>query len=152
MRESWITLFASSLLAQTPVLQERPSILPLSLKRAVDIALAAEGNARVQLAEESVRQAQSRAAEARSALLPNFDATVSEQNQVRNLKALGLDFSSLPSIPGFHFPTVVGPFNVFDVRVSGAQNVFDFSAIRRFRPRKPGSTPPKPMRRALATR
>ncbi len=138
MRRIWIALFASSLLAQIPTLQERPSVLPLSLKRAVEIALAAEGNTRVQLAEESIRQAQSRAAEARSALLPNFDATVSEQNQVRNLKALGLDFSSLPSIPGFRFPTVVGPFNVFDVRVSGAQNVFDFSAIRRFQAAKTG--------------
>lgn len=117
---------------QTPALQERPAVLPLSLKRAVEIALAPEGNPRVQIADELIKQSQSRAAEARAALLPNFDASVSEQNQVRNLKTFGLDFSSIPAFPGFSFPTVVGPFNVFDVRVSGSQNVFDLSTIRRF--------------------
>jgi outer membrane protein len=113
---------------QTP-LTERPAILPLSLKRAVEIALSPEGNTRVQLAEESIRQAESKAAQARSALLPNFDASVTEQNQVRNLLAFGIQF---PTIPGFRFPEIVGPFNTFDVRVSGSQNVFDFSSIRRF--------------------
>src|SRR4029079_5594412 len=112
--------------------------LPLSLKRAVEIALAPEGNARVQLAEEAIKQAESRAVEARSALLPNFDASLSESNQVRNLKTFGLDFSSLPSIPGFKFPTGVGPFNVFDIRLSGTQNVFDFSSIRRFQSARVG--------------
>ncbi len=136
MRRLWIALLASQLFAQPNALQPRPSALPLSLKRAVEIALAPEGNSRVQLAEESIRQAESRALEARSALLPNFDASVSEQNVVRNLKALGLDFSALP--PGLHFPTVVGPFNVFDVRVSGTQNVFDFSSIRRFQAARTG--------------
>ena len=119
MQRLWIAFISLSLFAQeAPVLQQRPAVLPLSLKRAVEIALAPEGNARVQIADEFIHQAKARAAEARSALLPNFDASVSEQNQVRNLRALGIDFP-IP-IPGFNFPSVVGPFNVFDVRVSGS--------------------------------
>ncbi len=112
-----------------PALRERTAVLPLSLKRAVEIALAPEGNARVQIADELIHQAEARAAEARSALLPNFDASVSESNQTRNLRAFGIDF---PSIPGFVFPTATPPFNVFDIRVSGSQNVFDLPSIRRF--------------------
>src|ERR1017187_1746730 len=95
MRNLLIALFLPALYAQTQhALAERPAVLPLSLKRAVEIALSPEGNARVALADESIVVAQSQAAEARSALLPNFDASVSEQNAVRNLKALGLNFAS----------------------------------------------------------
>jgi outer membrane protein TolC len=120
---------AAAFAQSQPALRERPVVLPLSLKHAVEIALAPEGNARVQIADELVRQAEARAAQARSALLPNFDASVSESNQTRNLRAFGIDF---PSVPGFAFPTITPPFNVFDIRVSGSQNLFDFSSIRRF--------------------
>lgn len=104
--------------------------LQLTMKRAVEMALAPEGNARLQIAGEGVRQAQARSAQARAALLPNFDAAVSEQSLTRNLAAMGINVA-VP-IPGFRFPTRVGPFNVFDVRASGSQTIFDFSAIRRF--------------------
>ena len=49
--------------------------LELSLKQAIEMALAPDGNARVRLAQEAVRQAQSRSAQARAALLPNLDAS-----------------------------------------------------------------------------
>jgi outer membrane protein TolC len=107
--------------------------MPLSLKRAVEIALAPEGAARVRLAEETVHQASSRAAQARSALLPKFDASFSEANQTRNLRAFGLDF---PALSGFNFPAVVGPFDVIDLRVNATQTVFDFSAIKRWQSAK----------------
>src|SRR5579863_3796003 len=126
---SLILLIAGAGAAQTPPLHERPAVLPLGLKRAVEIALSPEGNTRVQLAEETIRQAESHAAQARSSLLPNFDASVTEQNQVVNLQAFGIQF---PTIPGFHFPEIVGPFNNFNARISGTQNIFDFSTIRRF--------------------
>jgi outer membrane protein len=137
MRRVWIALFGATLFAQTQpgALRERVPSMPLSLKRAVEIALAPEGNARVQIAQELIRQAESRAAQARSALLPNFESSVSYSNQTRNLRALGIE---CPAIPGFHFPTTVGPFNVFDVRVSGVQNIFDFSSIRRFQAARSG--------------
>ncbi len=135
MRRIWIIFCGAALWGQTPAakpLAERPSVLPLSLERAVEIALAPEGNARVQIAGELIRQSETRAVEARSALLPNFEGSVSEQSAVRNLAAVGIDFSSLSSMTGFHFPTLVGPFDVFDIRVSGSQSIFDFSAIRRY--------------------
>jgi outer membrane protein len=101
----------------------------LSLREAVDIALSPKGNARVQIAEESVRQAEARSAQARAALLPNIDSAASYQSQTRNLAAFGIRFDS--PIPGFSVPTFVGPFDVFDARVTATQAVFDLSAIRR---------------------
>jgi len=100
------------------------------MKQAVDMALAPDGNARVQLVQEAVKQAQSRNAQARAALLPNLDASVSEQNQTRNLAAMGIKIQ-LP-IPGFQFPELAGPYTLFDARASVTQSVFDFSAIRRY--------------------
>jgi len=112
--------------------------LQLSLKQAVDIALGPKGNAGVQIAEELIRQAQARAAQARAALLPNVDSSVSQQSQTRNLAAFGLRIN-LP-IPGFTFPTFVGPFNVFDARATASQTVFDLSSIRRFQASRAGIT------------
>jgi outer membrane protein TolC len=63
-------------------------------------------------------------------LLPNVDSTVTQQNTVRNLAAFGIRFQS--PIPNFAFPSIVGPFNVFDARVSATQTLFDLSAIRRY--------------------
>src|SRR5439155_23643594 len=110
--------------------QERP-VLQLSLRRAVEIATSPEGSARIQLATELARQAEARSKQARAALLPSLDASVSEQNMNRNLAAFGFSDVSFP-IPGFSFPSVVGPFNLFDARVSGSQSLFDFSSIRRY--------------------
>jgi outer membrane protein TolC len=104
--------------------------LELSLKRAVQLALAPDGNARVQLAEQFRRQARERSKQARSALLPNLWGSISLQNQTRNLAALGVRLE-VP-IPGIQFPELVGPFNTFDLRASVTQTIFDFSAIRRF--------------------
>jgi outer membrane protein TolC len=108
----------------------------LSMKRAVELATSPEGNANMQLAGETVKQAKARQAQARAALLPALDAAIAESNQTRNLAALGLRVT-LP-IPGFSFPAFVGPYNVFDARISGTQSVFDFSSIRRYQASKSG--------------
>jgi len=110
--------------------------LELSMKQAVQMALAPDGNARVRLAQEAVKQAQSRSAQARAALLPNLDASVSEQNQTRNLAAFGIKIN-IP-IPGFQFPELAGPFSVFDARASVTQTVFDFGSIRRYQAARTG--------------
>jgi hypothetical protein len=75
------------------------SQLELSLKQAVDLALAPQGNVRVQLAEELVRQAQARSAQSRAALLPNIESFVSQQNRTVNLAAFGIQI--VIPIPGF---------------------------------------------------
>ncbi len=113
-----------------------PQILRLSLNQAVGIALGPEGNTRVRLAQELIRQAQTRSAQARAALLPNVDSSVSQQSQTRNLAAFGIRIQ-LP-LPGFVFPTFVGPFNVFDARATATQSVFDFSSIKRYQASREG--------------
>lgn len=124
------------LLAAAGAVAAQPGPLQLSLRRAVDLALAPEGSARLQIAGEALRQAEARSTQARGALLPNLDAAVSYQNLTRNLEALGVRFEQ--PIPGFQFPKKVGPFNVFDARASGTQSVFDFSAIRRYQASRAG--------------
>lgn len=103
--------------------------VPLSLKQAVEIALAPDGNTRVRLAAQAVEQSKTRVAQARGALLPNIDGAVSGQNFTRNLRAFGISFPS--NIPGFSMPTVVGPITNFDARLSASMTVFDFSAWKR---------------------
>ena len=127
MRLVWVLLCTAPLVAQ-PV--------PLSLKRAVELAIAPEGNTRVRLTEEALKQAESRSAQSRAALLPDLSAAFTDQNLTRNLAAQGIQIS-VP-IPGFHFPEFVGPFSTMDARVSASQSVFDFSSIRRFQASKVG--------------
>jgi outer membrane protein len=107
------------------------------LKRAVEIAVSPEGNTNIQLTGEALKQAQARSAESRAALLPDLEASVTQQSRTENLAALGLDSVALP-IPGFHFPTFVGPFATFDARATATQSVFDFSSIRRYQASKVG--------------
>lgn len=116
-------------------LQTRPPVLQLSLKQAVELALAPEGSTRVKLAEEAMKQAESEANQSRAALLPDFESYFQEENETNNLKAYGFQFPNIP-IPGFTIPTFVGPFNVVDARASVNQTVFDFSAIRRYQASK----------------
>ncbi|MCY7389896.1 MAG: TolC family protein, partial [Burkholderiales bacterium] len=105
--------------------QDNSSRMALSMKQAVDLSLSAEGNARVQLAKELITLTNTRVAQSRAALLPNLDASLSEQNFTRNLKAFGVQIP----IPGF--PDVVGPISVFDARITASQTIFDFSALKR---------------------
>src|SRR5438309_6907273 len=95
-----------------PALAAAP--LELSLKRAVQLAVSREGSARVQLSTEALKQAESRSAQARSALLPDLGAGLTVRNQTLNLAAFGFRFTS--PIAGFNFPTFVGPFSTMDAR------------------------------------
>jgi outer membrane protein TolC len=105
--------------------------IPLSLKQAVEIALAPDGNARRRLAEEAIAQSRTRESQARAALLPNLDAAVTGQNFTRNLRAFGITFPS--NIPGFAAPEIVGPITNFDARLSASWTLFDFAAWKRLR-------------------
>jgi outer membrane protein TolC len=116
-------------------LQNRPPVLELTLKQAIEIALAPEGSTRVQLAEEALKQAHTREAQSRAALLPDFEGYLTEQNEVSNLRAVGLTFPSIAAL-GFQVPSIVGPFDVFDVRAQVNQTVFDLSTIRRYQASK----------------
>lgn len=108
--------------------QESGSKMALSLDKSIEIALAPDGNAKVQLAAEAVRQAQARKAQALSVLLPNFDASWSARSFTQSLATFGLQIQ----VPGFTIPSFVGPVDVYDLRASGTQSVFNLSAIRKF--------------------
>jgi outer membrane protein TolC len=110
--------------------------IQLSLKRAVEVAVSPEGNTKIQLSGEALKQAQSRSAEARATLLPDLEASLTGRNQTENLEAMGIHIT-LP-IPGFQFPTFVGPFTTMDARATVTQSVFDFSSIKRFQASKVG--------------
>jgi len=143
MTKYWIrpiltALWPALVLAQSAPEQPAESrpVLRLSLKQAVEIALAPEGNTRVQLAQELIRQAQTRSAQARAALLPSIESSMAQQNQTRNLAAFGIQIS-LP-LPGFQFPERVGPFSTFDLRATASQSIFDLGSIRRFQASRAG--------------
>lgn len=80
---------------------------------------------------QAVRQSRGQARVARSFLLPNLSANISETAEQINLRAQGFRVS-VP-IAGFSFPTVVGPFNFFDVRASLSQTVFDLTTWNNYR-------------------
>lgn len=111
------------------------SSLPLTLKRAVEIALAPEGSPRVAMAEESIKEAEERQAESRGAFLPDIESSLSDRRQTANLHAFGFTFSLPPGL-GFSIPNIVGPFSVFDARATASQTVFDFSTIRKYQASK----------------
>ena len=108
-------------------------VMDLSLRRAVEIALAPDGNVRAQLAEESIRQTEARSQEARAALLPNLDGSFGLRSQTQNLAAFGFTF---PSLPGISIPSFVGPFTVFDARLTASMNLFDYASLKRYRASK----------------
>jgi outer membrane protein TolC len=116
----------------TPSVAKVPFSGRLSLREAVDRAL--EFNLGAVGLTQAVRQARGQTKVARSALLPNLNASLSETVQQTNLQALGVRFN-VP-IPGFSAPTIVGPFNYFDLRASLSQTVWDLTARDNYRATK----------------
>src|SRR5208283_1896968 len=135
MKVAWILLLAMPALARAA--DTEPAPVELTLKHAVEVAISAQGNTNIQLSGEALKQAQSRALQARSALLPDLEGAFNDRNQTVNLAAEGLTNIKLP-VPGFTFPDLVGPFSTMDARLSIQQSVFDFSSIRRFQASKIG--------------
>ena len=82
----------------------------------------------------AMRQAHGQTLVARSALMPNVNGSLSESVQQVNLRADGLRISS--PIPGFGIPSIVGPFNYFDLRARLTQTVADMTAWNNYRSAK----------------
>lgn len=101
----------------------------LSLREAVGRAL--EYNLGTEGLTQAMRQARGQARVARSALLPNLNGYLRETVEQENLAALGLRIH-IP-IPGLTFPTIVGPFNYFDLRATLTQTVADLTALNNYR-------------------
>ncbi len=106
--------------------QVPPAPTRLTLAQAVTRALS-DGTA-ARLAETRLEGSRATALEARAGILPRLDGSVQDLNEVLNLKTFGL------TLPGF--PSVVGPFNVFDAHLAASYNVIDFAARRRYQAAK----------------
>jgi outer membrane protein TolC len=99
---------------------------PLTLNLEAALSMGLNNNLGAISQAQSVRQAEGQHRTARSSLLPNLSATISETVEQINLRALGVNF------PGA--PTVVGPFNYFDARAARLnQAVFDLVALGNIR-------------------
>ncbi len=114
---------------RTPGEPTLPFTGSLSLREAIERGLAY--NLGPVGLNELLRQARGQSRVRRSMLLPNISGTVTEALEEVNLRALGFRLS-VP-IPGFVFPTVVGPFNYSDFRARLTQTIFDRTALNNYR-------------------
>jgi outer membrane protein TolC len=76
------------------------------------------------------RQSSGARAAARSELLPRLVGDASATSERLNLAAIGVQGTG---IPGVAFPTVVGPFGIYDVRARLSQSVLDRTAWQNYR-------------------
>jgi outer membrane protein TolC len=93
--------------------------LALTLKDAVDRGL--KQNLAAILEEQRLKGAESVRLEALSALLPHVSGSVRQTEQKLSTAAFGFDFPGLPR--------VIGPFGVFDARLTLSTPLFDARAI-----------------------
>ena len=82
-------------------------------------------------AEQSSERAKGQNIVVRSALYPDISGGLRENVQQIDLQSFGFNFK-FPASTGINFPTVVGPFNYFDLRAFVTQRVADLNAIRSF--------------------
>jgi outer membrane protein TolC len=111
------TLFGSIASAQIPATPSQP--FSLTLDDAVVRGLRENVNARLQ--EADLTSARGERWVALRDLLPTASARIGVTRQEINLAAFGF------SLPGF--PTIVGPFNLHDSRLSVSQPLFDLHAL-----------------------
>jgi outer membrane protein TolC len=92
------------------------------------IVRALQHNLGVLLAEQDIGRARGVRWKMLSELLPNVNGRISQTRQKINLQAFGFGSAAGgPSFPGV--PNIIGPFNVFDARVSVSQSVVDMAAL-----------------------
>ena len=113
----------------TSSIRKMPFSGKLSFREAIERGL--DYNLGVVGLAQALREAQGQARVARSSLLPNLSASLSETEQQTNLAVIGIKFQS--PIPGFSLPSVVGPFNYFDLRSHLTQNIADITAWKNYR-------------------
>lgn len=123
---------AASVAGQTRAATARPPLAnrTLTLEEAVRMGL--DHNLRVVNGREGIRFAQGQQRASRAALLPSAFVDVTDTQQQLNLAAMGFRFDT-SAFPGFALPSVVGPFNQFDLRARVSHNVFDRAALRSYR-------------------
>jgi outer membrane protein TolC len=111
-------------LGSRPQGQATPGVVDLTILDAINRGL--QNNLGLFLTERGTEQARAAQLRARSELLPTIDAHVAEQAEQVNLAALGLPKNST-------FPSIVGPFGVFDARATLTQSLLNFRNINNHR-------------------
>lgn len=96
--------------------------MPLTLAAAIDRGL--KYNLALVLTEQDTRAARGTRLKRLADLLPNVTAGLDETRQTLDLAAFG--FSGLPG-----FPTIVGPFSVFNARLYATQSVFNWKTLNK---------------------
>jgi outer membrane protein TolC len=81
--------------------------------------------------QQSLRQAYGAIIVERSQLVPNLSSYLREVDQQINLASFGFKFTAPPG-SGFSIPSVVGPFNYFDLRAGLTQKLADIQALRTY--------------------
>jgi outer membrane protein TolC len=117
--------------------------LKLTMRRAVQIATSPEGNTRVQLQLENLKQAKDRSREVLAGLLPDIESYVAVGSSVRSLAATGLSsLKGLNEVDGIlkdfglapiDIPDRLGPFEPLDIRATANVELFNFSVWRRLK-------------------
>ena len=112
-----------------PVLRSVPvgerSATPMQLTLADALTRGLEANLAVRFAGDDAEAARAARWRALAGVLPSVAASLSEARERINLEAFGL------SMPGVE--KMVGPFHVFDARVTVSQPLFDLAGIQRAR-------------------
>jgi len=108
-----------------------PSSGPLSLSLDEAVKRGLRYNLGAINSQQSLRQAQGESIVALSPLLPNLSANLLEVDQQIDLAAFGFKFKTPPG-SGFSIPTIVGPFNYFDLRGNLTQKLADVQARRTY--------------------
>ncbi len=103
--------------------QQPPTPTPLSLDRAIQLALKDNLSARV--ASEQINGAAGARERASAFLLPHVSGDSVANMENRNLTVMGV---SLPGIPA-----VVGPFAYYDFRLAGSQEIIDRQAYHNWK-------------------
>ena len=125
---AWLVAAPVGLAAQAPA---RTPPLGLSFSDAVRLA---SGQApAVSLATLRADEADARVRQVRAALLPSLSLGGSWLNRTFNSKSLGIDFSIPTQTGPQSLPELIGPFHLFDARVSASQALFDWSSMARVR-------------------
>ena len=116
--------FQSQTTGSVPTGTVNPQPIPLSLADAIERGL--RQNLGILISGDEQLSAQGQLWQARSPLLPDFSAKVTENAQKVNLAAEG--FAKIAGrFPSF--PLVVGPFGFFDARVAFSQTLLDFNLL-----------------------
>jgi outer membrane protein TolC len=115
-RARWVTLFvALSFVGGAPVDAQQTAPRRLTLRDAIGLAL--KQNLSVRVASTQVEELEGTRDRRRASLLPHVNGDALANRENIDLGAMGISFPEVP--------TVVGPFNHYDFRLSASQSLID---------------------------